>query len=326
MEYRARTWGWVAWVVPLCLGIAACGGSEEPVASGNTGGAGSSGSGGTSGTAGSSASGELTLDNCQTNIAADVPAFYKTYFRCVTITMENNEVVIVSKGLPPYKTYYYGKNSPNFTEFDTSRGTQYKPNPNVIKESKTTIRIPMAPKMKTTLPAITTALVDGEQGPPNQTFDYKPGPVGIALNSVLMFNPLARPPDKIEDEQFTFDDYNAHPQMDGQYHYHAITKGPLQVLVKNGITTQSEPGKAELELYGILCDGTLVMGCTELDQSSPTTTDFDAQNGHLHDIKGKDGTLHFSQRYHVHICPTWPMKTRQFTPEIQYYDTCSASQ
>ena len=50
-----------------------------------------------------------------------------------------------------------------------------------------------------------------------------------------------------------------------------------------------------------MCDGTLILGCTELDGSEPFSSDFDAQNGHLHDIK--DGTNVFPpNRYHTHIC------------------------
>ena len=33
-----------------------------------------------------------------------------------------------------------------------------------------------------------------------------------------------------------------------------------------------------------MCDGTIVLGCTELDGSSPDNSDFDAQSGHLHDL------------------------------------------
>ena len=35
-----------------------------------------------------------TVANCETNIADDVPDFYKKYFRCVTITMDGDSVVI----------------------------------------------------------------------------------------------------------------------------------------------------------------------------------------------------------------------------------------
>ena len=51
----------------------------------------------------------------------------------------------------------------------------------------------------------------------------------------------------------------------------------------------------------------------------PDGGDFDAQNGHVHDIA--DGTTtHFTNRYHTHVCPDlWP--SYPFFPEIAYYET-----
>jgi hypothetical protein len=76
-----------------------------------------------------------------------------------------------------------------------------------------------------------------------------------------------------------------------------------------------------VELYGIMCDGTVVLGCTELNGSLPAGTDFDAQNGHLHDIEDDASILYFENRYHTHIC-TESFASYQFTPEIQYYQDC----
>ena len=109
--------------------------------------------------------------------------------------------------------------------------------------------------------------------------------------------------------------------MTGNYHYHTTTKGPLEVLEHKGLIQTPVVGSAEIELYGIMCDGTLIMGCTELDGSTPDNSDFDSQNGHVHDIS--DGTtVHFSNRYHTHIC-TETFTGHSFTPEIQYYEGCN---
>jgi hypothetical protein len=129
--------------------------------------------------------------------------------------------------------------------------------------------------------------------------EYGMGPAGIALDSVLLFNPLAAPGDDIEKEKFTFDDYDAHPAPDGAYHYHTTSKGPLEVT-------------GGLEVYGMMCDGTLVLGCTELDGTTADTAS-------VADVKDAAGTVHFAQRYHTHVCATG----RRFTPEIQYYATCT---
>jgi hypothetical protein len=146
------------------------------------------------------------------------------------------------------------------------------------------------------------------------TQEYSLGAVGVALDSVAMFNPLAAPGDDIEKEKFTFDDFNAHPAPDGTYHYHTTSKGPLEVLSSIGAT-------AGLELYGVMCDGTIVLGCSELDATAPDLSALDAQGGHVGDVKDAAGTVHFAGRYHVHVCPS--KGGRKFTPEIQYYSTCT---
>ena len=73
-----------------------------------------------------------TVMNCETNIADDVPDFYKKYFRCVTITMDGDSVVIESDGLPPHLSFYYETSDENYTEF-VSQGDGYYQNPNRIQ-------------------------------------------------------------------------------------------------------------------------------------------------------------------------------------------------
>ena len=146
------------------------------------------------------------------------------------------------------------------------------------------------------------------------------GAVGIALNGVALFNPLAAPPDDIEDEKFSFDYYSGHPTNNGYYHYHTTSQGPIDVLKNKELIENSIVGSADIELYGIMCDGTLILGCTELDGSVPDHSNFDAQNGHVHDIS--DGSnVFFSNRYHTHICVD-SFTDHHFTPEIQYYTGC----
>ena len=265
--------------------------------------------------------GTSLLDTCSATVGATVPAFYKTYFRCTDLSVNGSNLVISTKGQPPYKTYYYGPASTNYASFDTSRGNQYSPNPNTIKVQSVTFNVPLTPTAKSNL-TITSGLIDGVVGTSSQ--EYKMGSAGVAINSVIMFNPLAAPGDDIENEKYTFDDYNGHPEMTGNYHYHTTTKGPLQVLSKLGFTTATEPGTATIELYGMMCDGTLVMGCTELSGATPILTGFDAQNGHAHDIIDNNNQTLLTNRYHVHLCPTkWTSNPRKFTPEIQYYTTCN---
>ncbi len=68
--------------------------------------------------------------------------------------------------------------------------------------------------------------------------------------------------------------------------------------VAKAVITTPRVGSAELEVYGIMGDGTVVLGCTELDGTARPTTSLDA---HAH-VCAKDGG-------------------RGYTPEIQYSST-----
>jgi hypothetical protein len=252
------------------------------------------------------ATGERTLESCTTGIADDAPAFFKRFFKCVTVATTGTGVRISTESLPPHRTNYYGSDSPNYEPFDTSRGSQYRANPNTLRTQSVSFTIPNAPAARGL--AVTSSLVDGVVGTSGK--EYPMGPAGVALDSVALFNPLAAPGDDIEQEKYTFDRYNAHPTQDGTYHYHAATPGPLEVL--------GAVGRGTLQVYGIMCDGTVVLGCMELDGTAAPAV-LDAQGGHVHDLVDAQGTAYFSARYHVHVCDSG----RKYTPEIQYYDTCS---
>jgi hypothetical protein len=250
---------------------------------------------------------ELTLDTCTTSVAADVPAFYATYFRCSTITKTATGVLIASDALPPHRSAYWGTDSPNYEPFDTDRGPEYMQNPNLLEERPFEIEIPDAPVAKGL--TITAGDIDGMADTSDD--EYPLGPVGAALDAVALFNAVAAPGDDIDFERFTFDVYEAHPAPDGTYHYHSASPGPLEVLTAAAIPA--------IELYGILCDGTVVLGCTELDGTAPAA-DLDPQGGHIHDLTDADATTHFTARYHTHVCPDGG--GHDYTPELQYYSTC----
>ena len=257
----------------------------------------------------------ITLENCYGSIDTDVPDFYKNYFNCVDVFGSGGAVILHTIGLPPYESMYYSEGSENHIDF-VSQGDGYYLNPNTIADQSFFMSIPETPVSRGL--TINSSLVDGVIN--TSSHEYGMGPQGIALNGVILFNPLAGPGDDIEDEKYSFDPYNGHPQQTGVYHYHTSSKGPLESLEYNGIIQNATVGSAEIEIYGIMCDGTLVLGCTELDGSEPSNSDFDSQNGHIHDIS--DGTnVFFSSRYHTHIC-TDTFTDHRFTPEIQYYDGC----
>jgi hypothetical protein len=262
-------------------------------------------------------SGERTLDNCESSYGEDVPVFFRRYFRCADLFVRDGVLSISTRDLPPHRSYYYGEADPNFEPFDFGRGDAYRPNPGEISEQDVTITFDLVPTPRDV--TIDGSLVDGVANSARDD-EYPLGPAGVALDSVLLFNPLARPGDDIEDEMFTFDSYNAHP-AGSTYHYHTNTPGPLEVLQWLGLVTDTRPTHAEVELFGVMCDGTLVFGCTELDGSTPVSGDFDAQNGHSHAIVDDDGVEHFRDRYHTHICPG-TFDEHRFTPEIMYYEGC----
>jgi hypothetical protein len=205
------------------------------------------------------------LVGCESDVDADVPAFYSTYLRRTDISIDGGEVVVVSSGLPQHLSYYYGDNT-----------------------------------------------------------DYPFGTAGVALDGVALCNPLAAPGDDIENEKFTFDSNEGHPQQQGAYHYHSVAVGPLRVLQSLGLSNSDIPGVAQVELYGVMCDGTVVMGGNELDGSSATALDLQA--GHVHNIVNAGGFVLLEGRYHVHMAPSIGADPRGLTPEAQYCTTCDVGQ
>lgn len=221
------------------------------------------------------------------------------WLRCVDVADVEDAVTVHSVDLPPHPSPYYGLTDPNYVAFDDRGGTHHQ-NPNSLSAQDVTFTLPDAPVSKGL--TIDAAMVDLTMGTSDE--EYPGGPAGIALDGVFLFNATAAPGDDIRDEQYTFDRYEAHPSPDGAYHYHSASPGPLEV--------------ADLGWYGIMCDGTVVLGCVELDGASPTGA-LDAQGGHVHDLV-LDGDTLASGRYHTHVCPG---TYADFTPEIQYYETCT---
>lgn len=260
-----------------------------------------------------------TLDTCAESLPDDLPAFYRDHFACVDGTVEGGDVALWTDGLPPHASPYYGPDDPNWVAFD-DRGGTHRQNPNVLAAADFTLVIPSEPVPKGL--TIDAALVDNAMNTSDE--EYGPGPQGLSLNGVFAFAAMAAPGADLADERFTFDRYEGHP-AGTQYHYHFETPGPLEVLVDRGLSADSTPGAGALEIYAVFCDGTVVLGCTELDGSAPDGADFDAQNGHVHDLTYGTTTA-FSARYHTHVCPSL-FPDYPYFPEIAYYaqGTCPAA-
>ncbi len=257
------------------------------------------------------ASGERTLANCATDIDSAVPAFFQTYFKCATITVSGDTVTISTINLPPHKSPYYDESSVNYEVFDDQGGTHFK-NPNQLEQQVLAMEFPMDPAAKGL--TIDSELVDQSAGTSDEEYRSM-GTLGINLDGVAMFHGVAAPGDQLSEEQYTFDTHEGHPQNTGVYHHHSANPPALAVLESIGLVTTTVPGQAEIELYGVMCDGTVLLGCTELDGSAPSGS-VDAQGGHVHDITDGDGVTHFEGRYHTHICDGF----YEYAPEIAYYN------
>ena len=84
---------------------------------------------------------EYNLDNCETDIASDVPEFFQKYFHCVTARMSEtgNYINLYFNGKPPYESWYYLPEDPNYISWE-SQGTGYFQVPNVIEEQEYVIQ------------------------------------------------------------------------------------------------------------------------------------------------------------------------------------------
>lgn len=261
-------------------------------------------------------SGALSLDSCTTSVGEGVPDFYADLFLCTTLTLEGDVVVLESTGLPPHLSYYYGEGHPNYTDFDTSRGADYRPNPNQLDEQSHRLEIPLEPVSRGL--TITDEMVDNVAG--TSEFEYRTDVAGLSLDGVAMFDGKAAPGDDIAEERYTFDSYEGHPQNTGVYHYHSATPGPLEVLVRKGYITSSTPGAGKLEVFAVMCDGTVMLGCSETDGSDPGAA-LDGQGGHVHDIADPEGGTWLADRYHIHACG----EEVPYSPELAYYEGCEAA-
>lgn len=249
--------------------------------------------------------------DCSTDIDDGASGFIQAYFLCIDAGADNT---VQSDSLPPHESPYWDESNDLWVAWD-DRGGDYTQNMNTLDTGTISFTIPTDPTPQDANLVIDSSLVDTTMG--TSDYEYSGGPVGVALNGVSMFAAMAAAGADIYEEVFTFDLYEGHP-AGSQYHYHWHSKGPLEVLEAKGLTTSSTPGEGDVEVYGMMCDGTVVLGCTELDGVAPDTSDFDAQNGHVHDLS--DGSSdYFSDRYHTHVCQE--LGLFELFPEIAYYET-----
>lgn len=194
---------------------------------------------------------------------AALPAAYGRFGGAASVALDGATVVVRTTDVPDHKSPYFGSGNASYEA--PQAGMQV--NPNRIASQNIVFRIPAAPAAAT-------------------PSDTPLGPMGVAVNGVVLFNQYAAGRVPLTSEIFSFDRYNGHPSPSNQYHYHIE---PLWL-------TESR-GKASL--VGVLLDGFPVYGTIEEDGSAPRG--LDSCNGHV------GATTDYPQgTYHYHVTSAPP--------------------
>ena len=189
-------------------------------------------------------------DNSGGGATTPVPAIYDKIYGATDKYVDGNFIVIKTTSLPDHKSPYYQGTTWAAAKYEAYNGSNssFMLNPNRIAQSILTFRIPLNPAVATNHPATPG------------------GPIGVSLNGVPFFNQYAAMNAPLTNEINTFDQYNGHPQQQGQYHYHIE---PLFLTAAKGNTA----------LLGFLLDGFPVYG--PMENGNPVTNAMlDVYHGH----------------------------------------------
>lgn len=149
----------------------------------------------------------------------------------LTIQVVGEDLVLTSRGIP---------NHPTATFPDVERVLDGNPNP--VQEKRSTFHLPLKPRQN----ASAIAMKDGA----NTNQALPPGPIGVANNGIVFFNPFDHILDG--DAVWRLDRCCGHPSPRAQYHYH---KYP--VCLK---TPWADEGEAHSPVIGFAFDGFPVCG------------------------------------------------------------------
>lgn len=205
------------------------------------------------------------------DVTATLPVVFSKFSSNVSISVEGNFVVLKSNGLPDHKSPYYQGTTWSATMYEAYNGTNpsFAINPNRIASQTLTFKIPISPSVAS-------------------IHDPTPmGPMGIAINGIPIYNQYAAGGSPLTGEINSFDQYNGHPQMSGQYHYHIE---PLYLTTVKGRDA----------LLGFLLDGFPVYGPKE-NGVLLTTANLDAYHGHIGATADYPNGI-----YHYHISADAP--------------------
>jgi hypothetical protein len=208
---------------------------------------------------------DTSSSETNTNSGATVPDVYKKIYGASDIYISGNYVIIETSGTPDHKSPYYIDTQWEATLYEAYNGsnTQFHLNPNRISEFNFTYKIPLNPSEDASHTA--TPL----------------GSIGVSLNGVAFYNQYAGPNNEpLTDEINSFDQFNGHPQQQGNYHYHLEP-------------TYLTANKGQDALLGFLLDGFPVYGPMESGQLVQES-DLDDYHGHKHATTDyPDGTYHY---------------------------------
>lgn len=199
------------------------------------------------------------------NTGGTVPDVYKKIYGASDIYISGDYVVIETPGTPDHKSPYYLDTQWENAQYEAYNGNnpQFHLNPNRISEFTMTYKIPLNPTVDANHTA--TPL----------------GPIGVSLNGVAFYNQYAGPNNQpLTNEINSFDQFNGHPQQQGNYHYHLE---PVYLTANNG----------QEALLGFLLDGFPVYGPMENGQLVQES-DLDDYHGHTHATTDyPDGIYHY---------------------------------
>jgi hypothetical protein len=181
----------------------------------------------------------------------------------VTIRFDKDAIVIHTRGIPNHPTGQFPE--------------QGFGNPNRVEEQDSTYYFPLAPRENP------TRVVTTEN---NSNHALHMGPIGLAINGVVFFNPFDAGNQVAVD---MMDRCCGHPNQDGQYHYH---KYPICVN-----TPWSDEGKGHSPLLGFAFDGYPLYG------------PYEREGVMAKDIRGDGALNEFNVHYdpargwHYHVTP-----------------------
>ncbi len=195
---------------------------------------------------------------------------FGAYGNQVTVSDGGMFWILTSGGQPDHNSPYYPQGNPKHEAYN-GNNLNFQQNPNTITAQNLELRVPKVP-----MPAQTKT-------------STSLGPMGISVNGIALYNQFAGPSQPLTSEIDSFDQYNGHPQQQGQYHYH------IEPLYLTDAARQTQSG-----FLGVLLDGFPVYGPVE-NGSTITNNDLDEYHGHHGPTAEFPGGI-----YHYHITATDP--------------------